>query len=109
MIIGKGTRWSEPFQELTRLVDDFGIPFITSPMGRGFLPDDHPLCCNRARSVLQAKADVILLVGGRLDWTFRFGAEFAPDAKIIQIDVHEQEVGVNITPPWASSETRKRS
>jgi thiamine pyrophosphate-dependent acetolactate synthase large subunit-like protein len=98
MIIGKGARWSEPFRELTRLVDDFGIPFITSPMGRGFLPDDHPLCCNRARSVLQAKADVILLVGARLDWTFRFGAEFAPDAKIIHIDIHEQEVGVNITP-----------
>jgi thiamine pyrophosphate-dependent acetolactate synthase large subunit-like protein len=98
MIIGKGARWSEAFRELTRLADDFGIPFITSPMGRGLISDDHPGCSNPARGVLQAKADVILVAGARLDWTFRFGAEIAPDAKVIQIDIHEPEVGVNITP-----------
>jgi len=98
MIIGKGVRWCQPFAELTRLVNDFGIPFITSPMGRGFLPDDHPLCCNPARRFLQSQADVLLVVGARLDWTFRFGSEFAPDAKIIQIDIHQPEIGVNVTP-----------
>ncbi len=95
IVIGKGVRWSEPYQELQSLVDDFGIPFITSPMGRGYLPDDHRRCYNAARSLLQSKADVILLVGARLDWAFRFGGEFARDAKIIQIDIHGQEIGVN--------------
>jgi thiamine pyrophosphate-dependent acetolactate synthase large subunit-like protein len=80
------------------LVNDFAIPFITSPMGRGYLPDDHPLCFNAARTPLQSKADVILLAGARLDWTFRFGSEFGRDAKIIQIDIHEPEIGVNVTP-----------
>jgi 2-hydroxyacyl-CoA lyase 1 len=98
LIIGKGIRWSEPYEELRRLVDDFGVPFITSPMGRGALPDDHPLCCNPVRRLLQANADAILLIGARLDWTFRFGAEFARDAKLIQVDIHESEIGVNLTP-----------
>lgn len=98
IIIGKGVRWSEPYEELRRLIDDFGIPFITSPMGRGYLPDDHPLCFNDARHRLQSRADAILLVGARLDWTFRFGSEFARDVKLIQIDIHKPEIGVNRTP-----------
>jgi len=98
MIIGKGIRWSEPFAEIRRLVDEFGIPFITSPMGRGYLPDDHPLCGNFARGYLQEKADAVLLLGARLDWTFRFGSQIARDAKLIQIDIHEPEIGVNRAP-----------
>ena len=98
MIIGKGVRWSEPFAEMLRLVDEFHIPFITSPMGRGYLPDDHPRCFNNARGLVQQKADAILLLGARLDWTFRFGTQVAHDAKIIQIDIHEPELGVNRAP-----------
>jgi thiamine pyrophosphate-dependent acetolactate synthase large subunit-like protein len=98
IIIGKGIRWSEPYEELKALVNRFGIPFITSPMGRGYLPDDHPLCYNLARGLLQAKADAILLLGARLDWTFRFGTELAPNVKLIQVDIHEEEIGVNVTP-----------
>jgi 2-hydroxyacyl-CoA lyase 1 len=98
VIIGKGIRWSEPYAEIHRLVNDYAIPFVTSPMGRGYLPDDHPLCFNDARQKLMAQADVVLLLGARLDWTFRFGSEFAPDAKLVQIDIHGPEIGVNKTP-----------
>ena len=98
ILIGKGVRWSEPYRQLQQLVEEFGIPFITSPMGRGTLPDDHPLCFNDARHLLQSKADAILIVGARLDWTFRFGSEMARDAKLIQIDIHKPEIGVNRTP-----------
>jgi 2-hydroxyacyl-CoA lyase 1 len=98
LIVGKGARWSESYKELAWLVGHFGIPFIASPMGSGYLPDDHPLCFNEARSLLQAQADVVVLAGVRLDWTFRFGTEFGQDAKIIQIDIHEPEIGVNLKP-----------
>jgi len=98
LIVGKGVRWSGAYEEIAQLVNDFAIPFITSPMGRGYLPDDHPLCFNAARTSLQSKADVILLAGARLDWTFRFGSEIGRDTKIIQIDIHEPEIGVNVTP-----------
>lgn len=95
MIVGKGVRWSEPIEELTELVDTLGMPFLTSPMGRGFIPDDHPLNLGSARSTLMQGADVILVVGARLNWMFDFGRRFAPDAKIIHIDIEPEEIGVN--------------
>ena len=91
LIIGKGIRWSVDFQELRALVEQLQIPFITSPMGRGFIPEDHPLCFNNARSVLQGRADAILIMGARLNWVFRHGKEFASNAQVVRVDVHRDE------------------
>ncbi len=95
MIVGKGVRWSEPVEQLTELVDNLGMPFLPSPMGRGFIPDDHPMNFNAARSTLMQGADVVLVVGARLNWMFDFGRRFAPDAKIIHIDIEPEEIGLN--------------
>jgi len=40
----------------------------------------------------------VLMVGARLDWTFRFGTEFAREVKFIQIDIHGPEIGRNRAP-----------
>ena len=96
MIVGKGVRWSEPTEELKSLIETLGMPYIPSPMGRGFIPDDHPLNMSAARSVLMTGADVILVVGARINWMFDFGRRFAPDAKIIHIDIEPEEIGANI-------------
>jgi 2-hydroxyacyl-CoA lyase 1 len=96
MIIGKGLRWSEPWVELVRLADVIGIPFVASPMGRGFLPDTHPCCFNALRAQVLGEADVVLLLGARLDWTFRFGSELSSNARVIQIDIDAQEIGRNV-------------
>lgn len=95
MIVGKGVRWSEPAAELRELVETLGMPFLTSPMGRGYIPDDHPLNFNPARSALMRNADVILVVGARLNWMFDFGRRFASDARLIQIDIEHEEIGAN--------------
>ena len=95
MIIGKGVRWSEPTEELAQMVESLGMPFLTSPMGRGFIPDDHPMNMGSARSSIMRDADVILVVGARLNWMFDFGRRFAPDAKIIHIDIEPEEIGIN--------------
>ncbi len=95
MIVGKGVRWSEPVEQLTALVDTLGMPFLPSPMGRGFIPDDHPMNFNAARSTIMQGADVVLVVGARLNWMFDFGRRFAPDAKIIHIDIEPEEIGLN--------------
>jgi len=95
MIVGKGVRWSEPTTELRKLVETLGMPFLTSPMGRGYIPDDHPLNFNPARSALMRNADVILIVGARLNWIFDFGRRFSSDAKLIQIDIEHEEIGAN--------------
>jgi thiamine pyrophosphate-dependent acetolactate synthase large subunit-like protein len=95
VIIGKGIRWSEPYEELQILIETYQIPFITSPMGRGFLPDDHPCCFNGARDFLQQQADTILLLGARLNWTFRFGTQFSNDAKLIHVDIARENLAVD--------------
>ncbi len=96
MIIGKGIRWSEPYAELALLTDSVCVPFVTSPMGRGYLPDTHSLNFNHLRSQILGEADVLLVLGARLDWTFRFGSELAPHVKIIQIDIEPEEIGKNV-------------
>lgn len=96
MIIGKGVRWSEPYDELFYIANSLRIPFVTSPMGRGYLPDTHPLCFNPIRSRILGEADCVLVLGARLDWTFRFGSELSPKAKVIQIDIESREIGRNV-------------
>ena len=95
MIVGKGVRWSEPTAELRQLVESLGMPYISSPMGRGFIPDDHPLNFGAARSAIMGNADVVLVVGSRLNWMFGFGRQFPSDAKIIHIDIEAEEIGFN--------------
>jgi len=95
LIIGKGVRWSEPTMELRQLVETLSMPFLTSPMGRGFIPDDHPLNFGAARSTMMGHADVIVIVGSRLNWVFGFGRQFPPDAKLIHIDIEPEEIGAN--------------
>jgi thiamine pyrophosphate-dependent acetolactate synthase large subunit-like protein len=95
MIVGKGVRWSEPTAELRQLVESVGMPYIASPMGRGFIPDDHPLNFAAARSSIMGNADVVVVVGSRLNWMFGFGRQFPADAKVIHIDIEPEEIGVN--------------
>lgn len=95
LVIGKGVRWSEPTTELRQLVETLGLPFLTSPMGRGFIPDDHPLNFGASRSTMMSQADVILVVGSRLNWMFGFGRQFPADARIIHIDIEPEEIGAN--------------
>jgi 2-hydroxyacyl-CoA lyase 1 len=92
LIVGKGARWAGPWNELVELVEGLRMPFVTSPIGRGSVRDDHPLCVNSISWHAQARADVVLLIGGRLDWTFRFGAAIAADARLIQVDIEADEL-----------------
>ena len=97
VLVSESIRWSQPYAELSRLIDCLDAPFTASPMGRGYLPSDHPRCYDGVRSQLLATADTVLLVGAKLDWIFRFGAEIARDARLVQIAIDESEVETNLT------------
>ncbi len=101
LILGEDLRWSFQPESLRKLVEGFGIPFITSPMGRGYLPDDHPLCANEARRWFQGQADVVVMAGAWLDWRFRFGTELAVDARVIHADTDTKTLGKNGVPKVA--------
>ena len=92
VIMGKGAGWAEAGLPLQRLVDR-GIPFVSSPMGRGAIPDDHPMFMNAARSAALGGADAVLMVGGRFNWVFQFGKppRFAEGARLAHIDIVAEE------------------
>lgn len=92
ILIGKGAAWADAAEGLTRLVG-LGIPFLPSPMGRGTVPDDHPMCMGATRSAALGGADVIVMMGGRFNWIFGFGRPpaYAPDVRLAHVDVVAEE------------------
>ncbi len=92
VIVGKGAAWADAGPALERLVGR-GIPYVTSPMARGTLPDDRAEFVNAARSAALKGADAILVVGARFNWIFGFGRapRYRPDVRIAQIDVVAEE------------------
>ena len=88
VVVGKGAAWAGAGPALQRLVG-LGIPYVTSPMGRGIVPDDDPHFMNGARSAALAGADVILMVGARFNWLFGFGRppRYRKDLRIVQVDL----------------------
>ena len=92
LIAGKGVRWGAPFAHLRELVETLRIPFIFSPIARGAISDDHPLCMTAVQTTAPSEADLILLLGARLDWNLRYGSQIAARATVIQVDVHAAEL-----------------
>ncbi|MEM7411144.1 MAG: thiamine pyrophosphate-binding protein [Myxococcota bacterium] len=90
LAIGKGAAWSGAGAALAKLADR-GLPYVTSPMARGTIPDDHPGFANSARSLALKEADVVVMIGGRFNWIFGFGQRFAPGTQLFQIDVESAE------------------
>ncbi len=95
LITGSGVFWSGAGEEMRRFIETTGIPFFTTPQGRGVVPDDHPLCLLGARSFAFKEADVVLVVGTRFNFIIGYGRppRFSPEAKFIQVDVDSEEIG----------------
>jgi acetolactate synthase-1/2/3 large subunit len=64
-------------------------------MSRGLVAEDHSLSLLAARSTALREADVVLVVGTRMNWVYTFGRRLGPSAKFIQIDIHAEEIGHN--------------
>ncbi|XP_051664261.1 2-hydroxyacyl-CoA lyase 1 isoform X4 [Manacus candei] len=100
LIIGKGAAYSHAENNIRKLVDLCGLPFLPTPMAKGVVPDNHPNCVAAARSMALQHADVIILFGARLNWILHFGLppRFRQDVKVIQIDICAEELGNNVKP-----------
>jgi thiamine pyrophosphate-dependent acetolactate synthase large subunit-like protein len=97
---GSGVLWSDAASALQALVDATGIPFYTTPLARGLVPEDHALAFLNARVKAFAEADVMLVVGSRFNYVIQFGRppRFARDLKVIHVDVNATELGHNRQP-----------
>jgi 2-hydroxyacyl-CoA lyase 1 len=97
VLVGKGMAWSRAEDEVRTFIERTQIPFLRSPMGKGVMPDDHPLSVAAARTLALQNADVVFLMGARFNWIFHFGQapRYAPDLKVIQLDIAPEEIGHN--------------
>jgi acetolactate synthase-1/2/3 large subunit len=96
IVAGSGARWSGASEELRALAEAMHLPVVLVSMGRGCMPEDHPLCFGPTRVGLR-QADVILVVGTRLNHSLAYGGPslFNADATIIQLDIEASEIGHN--------------
>ena len=95
LLAGSGPWWSGAWDELQEFVDRTGIPFYTTPIARGLIPEDHPVSFPAARSTAFRETDAVLVVGTRFNWIMTFGRRISQRAKIIQIDINASELGHN--------------
>ena len=95
VVAGGGAHWSEAGPDLQAFIEATGIPIYTTPMSRGLVAEDHSLSLLAARSTALREADVVLVVGTRMNWVYTFGRRVGPEAKFIQIDIHSEEIGHN--------------
>lgn len=98
VIIGKGAAYSRAEAEVRAFIEATQLPFLSSPMGKGVVPDEHPLSVAPGRGLALQEADVVLLLGARLNWIMHYGLppRFAPDVKTIQVDIEPEEIGRNV-------------
>jgi acetolactate synthase-1/2/3 large subunit len=94
VVSGSGVLWSAAAADLQAWVEKTGIPFYTTPQGRGVVPEDHPYCYLNVRSLAFKEADVVLVVGTRLNYVLGFGRppRFAASAKFVRIDIDPAEI-----------------
>ncbi len=98
VIVGKGAAYSRAEDEVREFIERTQLPFLATPMGKGVMPDDHPLSAAPARSYILQNADVVFLMGARLNWMLHFGAppRFNENVRIIQLDINQEEIGTNV-------------
>jgi thiamine pyrophosphate-dependent acetolactate synthase large subunit-like protein len=94
ILSGSGVIWSQAWSELQELVELTGIPFYTTPQGRGVVPDDHKYSYLTMRSSAFRDADLIIIVGTRMNYIIGHAAppRFNAAAKIARIDIDPDEI-----------------
>jgi acetolactate synthase-1/2/3 large subunit len=97
IVTGSGVLWSGAASELRQFVEATGIPFWTTPQGRGVIPEDHPRAFPAARSTAFREADAVLVIGARANSMLSFlrAPRFSPDAKFINVNLDGKEIGHN--------------
>ena len=104
IIAGGGVITGEASRELITFAESLGIPVASTLMGKGSFPEEHPLAlgmagmhgrkaCNNAIT----ECDLLMVIGMRFSDRVTANVKyFAPDAKIIHIDIDASEIGKNV-------------
>lgn len=93
--LGKGAAYARADSEIRRFVEALGAPYLAMSMAKGLLPDDHPQSAASARGLAMREADVVVLLGARLNWMLGFGRgkQWNPEVKFVQVEIDPTEIG----------------
>jgi len=96
IVSGSGVIWSRAWSEMQAFVEAAGIPFYTTPQGRGVVPDDHQYAYPSMRTGAFRDADLIIVLGTRMNYIIGHASppRFGPAAKIARIDIDPAEIGM---------------
>jgi oxalyl-CoA decarboxylase len=97
IVLGKGAAYAQADNVIRQFVETTGIPYLPMSMAKGLLPDSHRQSVAAARSLALARADVVMLVGARLNWLLGHGEppRWSADTKFIQVDIDASEFDSN--------------
>jgi oxalyl-CoA decarboxylase len=102
IILGKGAAYARADADIKALVEKSGIPYLPMSMAKGLLPDTHAQSASAARSYVLQEADVVMLVGARLNWLLShgkgktWGGPNTATRKFVQIDISPTEMDSNV-------------
>ncbi len=97
IILGKGAAYAQADADIRSFIETTGIPYLPMSMAKGLLPDNHPQCAAAARSFVLGQADVVVLIGARLNWLLGHGKppQWSPNARFVQVDISPTEIDSN--------------
>jgi oxalyl-CoA decarboxylase len=97
IILGKGAAYAQADADIRSFIETTGIPYLPMSMAKGVLPDSHPQSAAAARSFVLARADVVMLIGARLNWLLGHGKapQWSPTVRFIQMDISPTEFDSN--------------
>ena len=99
IILGKGAAYAQADDDIRALVERSGIPYLPMSMAKGLLPDTHPQSAGAARSLVLQEADVVVLIGTRLNWLLSHGKgrTWGDQPKtFVQVDIEPKEMDSNV-------------
>src|SRR5260370_2985349 len=97
MMLDKGAAYSQADDAIRTFVEMTGIPYLPMSMAKGLLPDNHKQSAAAARSLVLSQADVVMLIGARLNWLLAQGKgpRWSPTARFVQVDLSPTEIDSN--------------
>ncbi|HKZ90061.1 MAG TPA: biosynthetic-type acetolactate synthase large subunit [Thermoplasmata archaeon] len=104
ILVGGGGRWSQAGQEVLRLAELIHAPVVTTLMGKGSVPEDHPLVLGpvgmhgkMVATHTMSSGDTIIALGTRFsDRSTGKLSEFGKQQRIVHVDIDSSEVGKNV-------------
>ncbi|MCI9607247.1 MAG: oxalyl-CoA decarboxylase [Muribaculaceae bacterium] len=97
ILFGKGAAYAQVDDKIKELVETYKIPYLSMSMAKGLMPDNGEYSALSCRSTIMEQADVVMVIGARINWMLSFGkGKWNKAGKFIQLEVEPTEIDRNV-------------